>query len=567
MTDPQLTIGEIVPGWFTPVFLGIVIVGSITNNALVAYSAGLSAQGARLRSALASPRSSSPASSRRSRRSGWCSLPRFLDTMEYALELAVSILGPLDRDLRGRHRAAPQPLRRPRPQRRASRQPVLVLGRRVLARRDRPGRRHRDRGPDGQHDPLHRARSRPRWAAPTSPRSSARSRRRLYAVLWLTTKPFNEPRDCAPARNTTSNTTDATGVRRATPWRYTDDLAHAQRDRPARTHLDGVPLRGPHARRRRRRAAKAYAAGRRSPTPSPSSSPSRWSSTRPSTSRARRMLEPEIELVETPARRLLDARLRPDLRRRRRAPGRARRGRLDLQRLGRPELGAVGASPAKIARFVAEARRRRAGQLACSSTRAAASTSTARAPCCSPRPCSSTRAATRTPTRQRVEAEMRRTLGATKAIWLPRGLTRDYEDFGTSGHVDIVATIPRPEAAAAQPARPGAPRLRGERELRARARGGDGCRGPPLRDHRAARARHVLRDDEGFVDWSYVNHLVVNGGVIACGFGEDGCRCPRPRDPRRGLPGPPRGDGRRAADLRRGGGIHCITQQQPRSTA
>ena len=31
----------------------------------------------------------------------------------------------------------------------------------------------------------------------------------------------------------------------------------------------------------------------------------------------------------------------------------------------------------------------------------------------------------------------------------------------------------------------------------------------------------TLRDDEGFVDWSYVNHLVVNGGVIACGFGDE----------------------------------------------
>ena len=44
----------------------------------------------------------------------------------------------------------------------------------------------------------------------------------------------------------------------------------------------------------------------------------------------------------------------------------------------------------------------------------------------------------------RVEAEMVRTIGATHAIWLPRGLTRDYDDLGTNGHVDIVATIPSP---------------------------------------------------------------------------------------------------------------------------
>ena len=40
--------------------------------------------------------------------------------------------------------------------------------------------------------------------------------------------------------------------------------------------------------------------------------------------------------------------------------------------------------------------------------------------------------------RAEVEAEMARTIGATTCIWLPRGLTRDYDEFGTRGHVDIV---------------------------------------------------------------------------------------------------------------------------------
>jgi agmatine deiminase len=30
-----------------------------------------------------------------------------------------------------------------------------------------------------------------------------------------------------------------------------------------------------------------------------------------------------------------------------------------------------------------------------------------------------------------------------------------------------------------------------------------------------------LRDSTGFIDWNYVNYLVVNDGVIACGYGED----------------------------------------------
>ena len=47
-------------------------------------------------------------------------------------------------------------------------------------------------------------------------------------------------------------------------------------------------------------------------------------------------------------------------------------------------------------------------------------------------------------TRAEVEAELSRTIGATTCIWLPRGLTRDYDEFGTRGHVDIVATFASP---------------------------------------------------------------------------------------------------------------------------
>jgi len=43
-----------------------------------------------------------------------------------------------------------------------------------------------------------------------------------------------------------------------------------------------------------------------------------------------------------------------------------------------------------------------------------------------------------------IEAELARTIGATQVIWLPRGLTRDSDTFGTRGHVDIVATICSP---------------------------------------------------------------------------------------------------------------------------
>ncbi|MFN2560748.1 MAG: agmatine/peptidylarginine deiminase, partial [Jatrophihabitans sp.] len=46
--------------------------------------------------------------------------------------------------------------------------------------------------------------------------------------------------------------------------------------------------------------------------------------------------------------------------------------------------------------------------------------------------------------RAQIEQELARTIGARTVIWLPRGLTRDSDEFGTRGHVDIVATIPSP---------------------------------------------------------------------------------------------------------------------------
>jgi purine-cytosine permease-like protein len=45
MTDPQVSIAEIVPGWFYPLFLFVVVGGAVSNNVLLAYSAGLYQQG------------------------------------------------------------------------------------------------------------------------------------------------------------------------------------------------------------------------------------------------------------------------------------------------------------------------------------------------------------------------------------------------------------------------------------------------------------------------------------------------------------------------------------------
>ncbi len=168
--------------------------------------------------------------------------------------------------------------------------------------------------------------------------------------------------------------------------------------------------------------------------------------------------------------------------------------------------------------------------------------------------------------RARVEAEMARTIGATHAIWLPRGLTRDYDDFGTNGHVDIVATIPSPGRILLhdQP-NPDHPDFAVTRELRALLETTTDAAGRAW-DIVDLPGPETLKDDEGFVDWSYVNHLVVNGGIIACGFGEERADAAARDILEAAYPG------RRAVTVdsrpifARGGGIHCITQQQPTVT-
>lgn len=161
-----------------------------------------------------------------------------------------------------------------------------------------------------------------------------------------------------------------------------------------------------------------------------------------------------------------------------------------------------------------------------------------------------------------VEAELRRTLGITHAVWLPRGLTRDSGTFGTRGHVDIVATIPSPGVLLLHDQRdPGHPDHAVTAELRAVLADAVDARGDrfAIVDLPAPR---TLTDPGGPVDWSYVNHVLVNGAVIACGFDDpnDAGAAAILRDayPGRDIV---------TVDARplfaRGGGIHCITQQQP----
>ena len=166
-------------------------------------------------------------------------------------------------------------------------------------------------------------------------------------------------------------------------------------------------------------------------------------------------------------------------------------------------------------------------------------------------------------THEQVETQLRGFLGVRKVIWLPRGLTRDYGEFGTRGHVDIVAAFVRPGVVVvhSQPD-PAHPDHEVCEEIAAILRAATDAAGRRLEVVELP-APTILEEDGEPVDYSYVNHYLANGLTLLCGFDD-------PRDEQAAeilaklLP-------ERKVELvdarpifERGGGIHCITQQQPR---
>ena len=167
-------------------------------------------------------------------------------------------------------------------------------------------------------------------------------------------------------------------------------------------------------------------------------------------------------------------------------------------------------------------------------------------------------------TEAQIEEEFSRLLGTSKVIWLDRGLSRDNEEFGTRGHVDIVACFAAPGVVLYHDQQnPQHPDFLISREVRERLEASTDAQGRKL-TLIPVPAPSVLRDEEGWVDYSYINHLVTNGGVIACAFDD-------PNDQQAATILADAYPGREvlSVDARelfaRGGGIHCITQQLPRA--
>jgi agmatine deiminase len=163
--------------------------------------------------------------------------------------------------------------------------------------------------------------------------------------------------------------------------------------------------------------------------------------------------------------------------------------------------------------------------------------------------------------RRQIERELLVEFGAEKMIWLPGLRGRDITD----DHVDATSRFVRPGVVMVQVP----PRSRDDawaRDARQQLRilsGSRDARGRRLEVIEMAGPREVRSSYPGFLD-SYVNFALANGAVVTAQFGD------RERDRacrhtlREAFPD------REVVQLnvdrlhKGGGGIHCVTQQQPR---
>lgn len=164
-------------------------------------------------------------------------------------------------------------------------------------------------------------------------------------------------------------------------------------------------------------------------------------------------------------------------------------------------------------------------------------------------------------TRAHAEAEFARTLGIQKTIWLPG----DAGEFGTNGHIDGIACFVRPGVAlferSAEDAGPRFEIVEANRRTLLEATDAAGREIELLYLREAPPLERKRSGDWGYAA-SYVNFFIANGGVVMPRFGipEDAAarEVIAAAFPDRAIV---------QVDIsniaRGGGGIHCITQQQP----
>jgi agmatine deiminase len=169
--------------------------------------------------------------------------------------------------------------------------------------------------------------------------------------------------------------------------------------------------------------------------------------------------------------------------------------------------------------------------------------------------------------RDEVEAELHAMLGTTTAIWLPRGLTRDYGTYGTRGHVDMVATFLRPGVVAVHTQTdPGHPDHEVTADVVDVLKTSVDARGRNLEIVELVAPEAGYDADGRPVDYSYVNHYLANGVVVLGTFG-DANDSAAVDVLRRAFPDRVVETVDARGIFANGGGVHCITQQEPARSA
>ncbi len=166
-----------------------------------------------------------------------------------------------------------------------------------------------------------------------------------------------------------------------------------------------------------------------------------------------------------------------------------------------------------------------------------------------------------------VEEELARTIGATTVIWLERGLMGDMQDYrpnlGTNGHVDVLAAFVRPGVVVVhgQPD-PGHHDHAVMAENVSRLRAARDAQGRELEIMTINAPPDTVVEGVS-IDHSYINFSFVNDGIVMSVYGNEDADSAA-ADVLRSLFPERRIIGVDARPIfRNGGGVHCITQQQP----
>lgn len=163
-------------------------------------------------------------------------------------------------------------------------------------------------------------------------------------------------------------------------------------------------------------------------------------------------------------------------------------------------------------------------------------------------------------TRAQAEAEFARTLGARKTIWLPG----DREEHGTNGHVDGIACFVRPGVVMVEQVAADDPWAETCAANRAALAGATDAAGRALEILELPAAPPMGREGAG--EWgycaSYINFLVVNGGVVMPAYGI-AADAPAREAVAAAFPDRDVVQVDISTLAEGGGGIHCITQQEP----